>query len=308
MARARNIKPGFFKNYDLADLGPHAQLLFAGLWCLADKEGRLEDKPRLIKAEVFPYYEVDVNGELTKLERLGFVKRYKAKGISVISIENFKKHQSPHHTERASELPEEERQNTSEPLPVRTPETHGESTVNPPLEDGGNPPDSPIPDSLIPDSPIAEENLEPNGSVDSGEKTPPADLLGDCEGNGDKAGERSPIAIPACPVQQVVALYHECMPLNPKVRVVDDARKKTIAARWKQAALMAGIGPFGYATGVDGLKAWRTFFEICAQSDFLTGRATPRPGKRPFVADIDFLVSPKGFRKSLENRYHEDDE
>lgn len=151
-------------------------------------------------------------------------------------------------------------------------------------------------------------NIEPNGSVDSGEKaSPTADLLSDCEGNGEQTGERSAQNIPACPVQQIVDLYHECMPLNPRVKVLDDARKATIRARWKQAALLASVKPFGYATGAEGLKAWRKFFEVCAESEFLTGRAMPRPGKKPFVADIDFLTSPKGFKKSLENRYHEDD-
>jgi hypothetical protein len=152
MARARNIKPKFFKNDDLADLGPLAQLLFAGLWCLADKDGRMEDKPRFIKAEIFPYYECDVNGELTKLERLGFVKRYTTKGIGVIEVLNFKKHQTPHHTEKASELPAEEPESAAKPHGITTPEINGESTVNSPKQDGENPPDSLIPDSLSTDT------------------------------------------------------------------------------------------------------------------------------------------------------------
>ena len=41
MARARNIKPGFFRNADLAELTFEARLLFIGLWTLADSEGRL---------------------------------------------------------------------------------------------------------------------------------------------------------------------------------------------------------------------------------------------------------------------------
>lgn len=177
MARARNIKPGFFKNYELADLGPVAQLLFAGLWCLADRKGRLEDKPRFIKAEVFPYYDADVNGELTQLERLGFVKRYMVRGLPFISIVNFLKHQSPHSTEKASELPGEEEADTAEPLPVRTTEDNGGLTVDPRKHNGGNPPDSLIPDSLIhrlidspiPDSPIADSPIaeEPPLSLSS---------------------------------------------------------------------------------------------------------------------------------------------
>lgn len=152
--RARNLKPGFFKNYELADAGPIAQLLFQGLWLLADKEGRLKDQPRLIKAEIFPYYEADVNGELTVLARLGHIRRYVTAGIAVIEVCNFKKHQSPHHTERASDLPAPD---PASPCISTPPEINREVTVKSPLEHGGNPsdsliPDSPNHDSLIPDS------------------------------------------------------------------------------------------------------------------------------------------------------------
>lgn len=156
MARSRNIKPGFFKNYELADMGPLAQILFAGLWCLADREGRLEDKPRLIKAEIFPYYDCDVNGELTKLERLGLVTRYREGVFAVIEVCNFKKHQTPHNTEKASTLPGfSEKTSTKSTTYI----DNGELTVNSRLSNGGKTPDSLIPDSrfliadsLIPDS------------------------------------------------------------------------------------------------------------------------------------------------------------
>ena len=162
MARARNIKPAFFKNYDLADAGPVAQLLFAGLWCLADREGRLEDKPRLIKAELFPYYDCDVNGELTELERLGFVRRYKVGDVAVIEVLNFKKHQTPHNTEKASSLPAYPGQ---QPLEAAPAVGNGELTVNPPLENDGKTPDSLIPDSLIPDSLIPDTPIPPKGAA-----------------------------------------------------------------------------------------------------------------------------------------------
>lgn len=149
MARARNIKPGFFKNYDLADIGPYAQLLFAGLWCLADKEGRLKDQPRFIKAEVFPYYDVDVNGELTKLERLAFIERYEVDGQALIQVLNFVEHQSPHHTEKASTLPARSDRSHEKPHEINKVQVNGDVTVNSQKGNGGNPPDSLIPDSLI---------------------------------------------------------------------------------------------------------------------------------------------------------------
>ncbi len=66
--RARNIKPGFFKNEHLGTADPIVALLFEGLWLLADRDGRLEDRPLRIKAEIFPYREgLDINGSLTQV-------------------------------------------------------------------------------------------------------------------------------------------------------------------------------------------------------------------------------------------------
>lgn len=107
MARARNIKPSFFKNELLVEMGPFDRLLFVGLWCLADREGRIEDRPKRIKMELFPCDAYDVDEGLAELERHGFVTRYQAAGIRVISIVNFLKHQTPHGTEKDSELPDE---------------------------------------------------------------------------------------------------------------------------------------------------------------------------------------------------------
>ncbi|MRV72544.1 hypothetical protein GJ700_12575 [Duganella sp. FT92W] len=108
-----------------------------------------------------------------------------------------------------------------------------------------------------------------------------------------------------CPVGTLVDLYHELMPLNPRVKVVGDDRKRAIRARWREAAGLS-CKPFGYRTKAEGLAAWRQFFEVCAESNFLTGKAPATPGKAPFIADIDFLFSPGGFAKTLENKYHRD--
>lgn len=106
MARSRNLKPGFFKNEDLSDLGPEAMLLFAGLWTIADREGRLEDRIRRIAIEVFPFRDVDVEGCLSALNDAGFIARYQVNGMRYIQITNFLKHQNPHKKERPSEIPD----------------------------------------------------------------------------------------------------------------------------------------------------------------------------------------------------------
>ena len=64
MARARNIKPSFFTNEDLVELPFEDRLLFIGLWTLADREGRLEDRPKRIKMAVFPADNVDVDAQV----------------------------------------------------------------------------------------------------------------------------------------------------------------------------------------------------------------------------------------------------
>lgn len=105
MARSRNIKPGFFLNDKLAEVEPLGRLLFAGLWCLADREGRLKDRPKRIKAEVLPYDSCDIDKLLNDLWRHGFIIRYEVDGDRFIQVVNFLKHQNPHHKEAKSEIP-----------------------------------------------------------------------------------------------------------------------------------------------------------------------------------------------------------
>lgn len=107
MARARNIKPSFFTNEILGTLDPMVALTFAGLWCLADKDGILEDRPIRIKGELFPYRDgLDVNGYLTVLQLHKFIVRYVVDNVGYIKVLEFQKHQHPHHTEKAKGFPQ----------------------------------------------------------------------------------------------------------------------------------------------------------------------------------------------------------
>ena len=78
MSRARNIKPGFFRNADLVELSIEARLLFIGLWTIADREGRLEDRPKQIKMEIYPADSFDVNSLLDELAATDMLMRYEA--------------------------------------------------------------------------------------------------------------------------------------------------------------------------------------------------------------------------------------
>ena len=106
--RARNIKPGFFVNEQLAECCFAARILFEGLWCLADREGRLEDKPKKIKALVFPYDDINADELLQELHTHGLIVRYEVDGAKYIDIPKFRVHQRPHQNETASVIPPRE--------------------------------------------------------------------------------------------------------------------------------------------------------------------------------------------------------
>lgn len=125
MARARNLKPSFFTNEVLADIHPLGRLLFQGLWCVSDREGRLEDRPRKLKAELLPYDDCDVDSLLNALQTHGFILRYEANNTRYIQVLNFKKHQNPHMKEAESSIPAPE-------ITVLAPETPERAGLIPP--------------------------------------------------------------------------------------------------------------------------------------------------------------------------------
>jgi hypothetical protein len=153
MARARNIKPGFYKNEDLAECSVWARYIFPGLWMLADREGRLEDRPKRIKGELLPFDSEDLEPLLRELSDKGFIVRYQIEGASYIQISKFKEHQSPHYSEKQSVIKPPIVQESKADKEIETLGTlpeDSEKTVS--IKRGSQPPDSLIPDSLIPDS------------------------------------------------------------------------------------------------------------------------------------------------------------
>ena len=117
MARARSLKPALFRNEILGTADPFYTLLFESLWLIADREGRLEDRPIRIKADTFPYREgIDIDVMLTWLHDNGFIIRYDSRNYAsgsgknashsrFIQIVNFLKHQNPHRNEAESIIP-----------------------------------------------------------------------------------------------------------------------------------------------------------------------------------------------------------
>jgi hypothetical protein len=95
-----------------------------------------------------------------------------------------------------------------------------------------------------------------------------------------------------CPHEKIVDLYHEILPMCPKILVWNKARRSYLKQRWMEN------------TKHQTLEWWETYFNHVKQSQFLTGNVLGRDGKPPFVADLEWLVRPNNFVKVIEGKYH----
>ncbi|MFB6311528.1 MAG: hypothetical protein ABEH64_10165 [Salinirussus sp.] len=104
-------------------------------------------------------------------------------------------------------------------------------------------------------------------------------------------GDTSAAGPPPCPHEEIIALYHEILPMCPPVRRWNDARKGYLRSRWRESPKH------------QSLDFWRGYFEYVAQSPFLTGKVE-RDDKPPFCADLEWLVRSSNFTKVVEGKYH----
>lgn len=107
MPASRVLKKQYYLNEELAEKSLGARLLLPGLWILADRDGRLEDRPKRIKAELFPYDSVSIEKLLEELDG-SFILRYEAEGKRLIQILNWEKHAKVHPKEKSFQFPSPE--------------------------------------------------------------------------------------------------------------------------------------------------------------------------------------------------------
>lgn len=109
MARIRSIKPDFFRHRRLylaeRDTGLPLRVAFAGLWTVADREGRFRWEPDELKLDCLPYDDVDFSRVLDALTTRGFLVRYASQGREYGFIPGFTRHQIINNRETASILP-----------------------------------------------------------------------------------------------------------------------------------------------------------------------------------------------------------
>lgn len=253
MPRIRSIKIEFFRDEDLAMLSHAHQLLFEGLWVLADRDGRLEDRPLRIHADIFPFNRdrsLDVNVMLDELAAGDnpFIVRYVVNGRRLITVINFLKHQRPHHTEPESTLPGPDRDDHLHP-----PDIHGVATED--IHHGGVNGENPL------DQGMGNGSGSGNGSGKGGRAAPaaPADLA-----DAWNAGVTGPVS--------------QCQGLTA-------ARRRKAQSRLREASLdewrvvIARINASPFCRGAND-RAWTASFDWLLQPDVrlkvLEGKYDPR--------------------------------
>jgi hypothetical protein len=105
MARIRTIKPEFFTSEDIVSMTPLARIFYVSLWCEADREGRMEWKPKTFKMRYLPGDNCEVVELAQELIDRGLIVLYAAGGKQYAEIPTFAKHQVINNRESESVLP-----------------------------------------------------------------------------------------------------------------------------------------------------------------------------------------------------------
>jgi len=103
-----------------------------------------------------------------------------------------------------------------------------------------------------------------------------------------------PKSVPSAPIQEIVELYNRILPMLPSASVVNDSRKRAIAARWREVVTTDKMDR------QQGLEFFEWYFTMVKDSNFLTGKS------KDWKADLDFLFNASKFPRIIEGTYHKD--
>jgi hypothetical protein len=281
MSRIRTIKPEFFLDDELAELPPLTRLLFIGLWTLADCEGRLEDRPKRIKAQILPFDEEDTDAMLQTLNNSDFIQRYTVAGKRYLTVRNFKKHQR---------ITGKEAENTSTmPPPQESQGNNGETTGK---QRGNN----------------GEE--QEHHPCSNGETVNVQEGKGRVrEGNGYKEGKgrevhacarvdepKPSLTNQTCDeetIQAIISTYHKVLPMCKPVEHITPRLRAQLAARMVE--------------DLPHLEIWQSFFQdIATLSPLLTGQLPPSEGfQKSFVASLEWITKTENYQSFEAGKYYD---
>ena len=106
---------------------------------------------------------------------------------------------------------------------------------------------------------------------------------------------------PNTPFEEIVALYHEVLPELPKIRVMDDDRKKLMAGLWKFVLTSKKSDGTPRATNESEALLWvRGYFERTRDNDFVMNRTARSEEHKNWRANLDYLCTSRGMKQVIE--------
>jgi hypothetical protein len=270
MARIRTIKPEFWTSEQVAECSPNARLLFIGIWSFCDDNGIHPASVKRLKMEVFPsdvITDAEIQTMINELLRVGLLHHYTVKNQWFWHVTGWAKHQKIDKPTYRHPLPN---QADFADGSASTPGTFGEASPSAPLRNG-----------------MESNGMESNGvditnPVGLVVASQASDLLGDAPATQEKK-----TAADSCPHQKIIDLYHEVLPMCPRVRDWTAKRAKQLRARWNEDKSR------------QSLEYWKGLFEYIAECDFLVGKA----GRSPFFANLDWITKSINFTNIREGKY-----
>ena len=142
------------------------------------------------------------------------------------------------------------------------------------------------------EKPTANQSVSQNNPVPSQQETinHKPETINHKNTSLSPSAENQPKADPI-PYEKIIKLYHEKLPKNPRCQLLTTKRRSAIGARWR-----SGLLP--------DLETWERYFDHVSKSEWLIGAVEPAPGRKRFIADIDYLINESNIAKISENKYH----
>jgi hypothetical protein len=275
VARIRTVKPSFFRHFDLfqaeKETGLPLRVAFAGLWTVADKEGRFEWKPQEIKLDCLPHDDVDFSRVLHALVTRQFIRKYASGGRAYGWIPSFKDHQIVNNREKESSLPA-----FSQGLEIIEELTPGARVTHasPTRQDSGK----------AEQEREREQEREQEGKIE-----PPSAGAGAPSIRTIDLSEPDHFALPAFADRrdegEAVQMWNDLASRLslPRVQKLTRARESALRKR------LVDCG---------GLEGWQAALENIEANAWMHGG-----NKRGWKADFDFLVQEKSFTRLMEGSY-----
>lgn len=301
MARIRSIKPELPQSETMGRVSREARLCFVLLWTLADDEGRLRGNSRMLASLLYPYDDDAkelIDGWLTELDHEGCIVRYTFEGDTFIQVAKWLSHQKIDKPS-ASKIPAfDEGSRGFARIREDSAADQGRDQGREGIKEGSCKPSACV-DRFALDAPRGHGEPLAGPDAELIEPDPnQLELLAIDPGDPPLRLPRPGYVVPPCPHEAIVEGYAETLPGLPGVAVLNESRKRTLNARWREVCAEEKLDQAG------GLDFFARYWRIVKDSKFLLGYGSvSRDTGRAWRADFDWLIAPTNFVRVVEGRY-----